>query len=104
MSGTEYTPFKCPDCGVWWRTATHKCEPKSYLAPNTTTTTTPYTPAPKPDIKKGWLYCPICGKRVTKFDWHTCTPYDRLQEKHNEHKKKGYPHGPKDYPPTRWDT
>lgn len=22
-----YAPVKCPDCGTWWRTATHRCAP-----------------------------------------------------------------------------
>lgn len=65
-------PFKCPDCGVWWRGETHKC----------------YEERPKPRL--GWISCPICGKNVTKYDWHTCS---NIASTHNKSNWKRKPHG-----------
>lgn len=71
----EYTPFKCPDCKVWWRTATHKCDSLSYtVSPGTTTTTNPYKIKARTEVepRPGWISCPRCGKNISKYDWHTC--------------------------------
>ena len=66
----EYTPFKCPDCGVWWRGETHKCI--------TAKLNTEYP-------RKGWISCPMCGKNVTKYDWHSCNhpPYKIKKDPHD---------------------
>lgn len=71
-----YEPFKCPDCGVWWRGETHKCASAKLN-----------TDSPR----KGWISCPKCGKNVTKYDWHSCNA--------RPHKKD--PHDP-GYPPIRY--
>lgn len=80
----EYKPFKCPDCSVWWRTATHKCE--QAVAKVTVTKPSPYSPY-KGD---NWIYCPKCGKSVTKYDWHTCK---HISNEYNK-KRKQPPHDP----------
>lgn len=67
-----YEPFKCPDCGVWWRGETHKCI--------TAKSNTDYP-------RKGWISCPMCGKNVTKYDWHSCSH-------HRPYKSKKDPHDP----------
>lgn len=74
----KYDPFKCPDCSVWWRGETHKC-----IVPMSNTDSQ----------RKGWISCPMCGKNVTKYDWHSCTDY------HKPNKKD--PHDP-NRPPIRY--
>ena len=63
----NYEPFKCPDCSVWWRGETHKC------ASVKSSTDSP---------RKGWISCPMCGKNVTKYDWHSCN--HRLNKPHQK--------------------
>lgn len=85
-----YEPFKCPDCSVWWRGETHKCEDapkKASLAL--------HQHGPK---EQGWISCPKCKKPISKYDWHTCKSYDKL---HEQIYKKGNHHGPEELPPTR---
>ena len=76
-----YDPFKCPDCSVWWRGETHKCA-STKLKSNTDSP------------RKGWISCPMCGKNVTKYDWHSCNDW------HKPNKKD--PHRPKPPPPIRY--
>jgi hypothetical protein len=47
----EYTPFKCPDCKVWWRGETHKCE----------------TPKLTIDVKKPSQWSPLTGQGQKDF-------------------------------------
>lgn len=75
----SYEPFKCPDCSVWWRGETHKCAGSSKLAKDIESS------------RKGWISCPMCGKNVTKYDWHSCN--------NRPHKKD--PHDP-GHPPIRY--
>jgi hypothetical protein len=86
---TEYTPFKCPDCGVWWRTATHKCEPKSYLAPPTTTTTVSEQDKKKKDLPKSKSRCNVCGEPLGIYEIETCWEHKKYR-KYSHHYKKGY--------------
>ena len=89
----EYKPFKCPDCKVWWRTATHRCEteapklnfvdqekrPRWDLGKNTTT-----------NHPANWIYCDRCSKKISKYDWHTCyrgNEYDWHKYKDNPPKR-----------------
>lgn len=90
-----YEPFKCPDCKVWWRTATHKCEDTPVKI--SVTKDSPYSPG----LKKGWIYCPSCQKPISRYDWHTCKSYDKLHNEHYKDNKKG-PHEPEIDPP-RWN-
>ena len=80
-----YDPFKCPDCGVWWRGETHKC----IVAKPNADFQRKGTDYPR----KGWISCPICGKNVTKYDWHSCNDW------HKPNKKD--PHDP-NHPPIRY--
>jgi DNA-directed RNA polymerase subunit RPC12/RpoP len=68
-----YEPFKCPDCSVWWRGETHKCE----LPPAVTVTVKPPAVAEKTK-SDGWnigigsypkhYNCYVCGKELSKLD------------------------------------
>ena len=43
-----HQPFKCPDCGLWWRTETHRCSdypPNKGLSPTPTPKSPPKIPA-----------------------------------------------------------
>ena len=73
-----HEPFKCPDCSVWWRGDTHKC----------VTASKEVNPS-----RAGWISCPMCGKNVTKYDWHSCSHPNSIT------KKKRDPHEP-----PRWNT
>ena len=70
----SYDPFKCPDCGTWWRGETHKCASLSK----------PTTGAGSP--RKGWISCPMCGKNITKYDWHSCNAQPHKKESPHDHR------------------
>lgn len=56
----EYTPFKCPDCKVWWRTATHLCAPQTPKVDVNIKKESPYTKLPY-DKRMYGAHCIICG-------------------------------------------
>jgi len=66
----EYTPFKCPDCKVWWRSETHKC-----VVPNVTVTVNPPSLAEKGKdywkVKTEWskhYQCLTCKEPLSKIE------------------------------------
>jgi len=67
----EYTPFKCPDCKVWWRSETHKCD-----VPNVTVTVNPPANAERDEkgywkVKTDWskhYTCVKCKEPLSKQD------------------------------------
>jgi hypothetical protein len=61
-------PFKCPDCGVWWRGETHKCS----------------TPSKQ-------IFCPACGKSVAKKSHHTCVLFEDMINMYLPNNKKEHP-------------
>ena len=99
---TEYSPFKCPDCGLWWRTATHKCETSSYVArPQVTGVGKPKLPSYGPR-------CTVCSVLLHKWELDTCWEHKKYNKNHNyknyEKYKKENPNGPEEFPPLRWDS
>jgi hypothetical protein len=93
MSDKEYTPFKCPDCKVWWRGETHKCEPPRVavtVKPGVTVEDTgggfvikptPYTPYVKP------AKCKICNVPLENAKAMFCFKHK------NKKWDKGHGHG-----------
>jgi hypothetical protein len=97
----SYNPFKCPDCKVWWRGETHKCdvpkvtvtinEPKDY--PNKEDS------HPGGFVIKPWgfaRYCKMCGVKL--FSQDKKGSVDGLCPDHI----KGIKDGWKKYPP-KWN-
>jgi hypothetical protein len=96
----EYTPFKCPDCKVWWRGETHKCEtPKLTIdvhKPNPWSTEggkdfvvkpkdpkTPYSPSRR--------YCVTCNVELWPSDpegWSSGYCWKHKGDKHKWSKKE----------------
>ena len=61
-------PVKCPDCGLWWRTDTHKCEEKKAEV---------LVPVIKSTLNKNKghnarAYCLSCHKSGTVYFEHDC--------------------------------
>jgi hypothetical protein len=76
----SYEPFKCPDCKVWWRGETHKCDSVSYVSRH-------YGQHPA-----DWITCNKCGKNVVKKSWHTCVSLESYkQKKDSDNDKKNKP-------------
>ena len=70
-----YQPFKCPDCKVWWRGETHKCDVTLSTRKVDARITSQHPVYEKPidwQKSKDWIFCDKCAKKVTKYDWHTC--------------------------------
>lgn len=96
----EYTPFKCPDCKVWWRGETHKCD-----TPVVTVSVNPPATVEKDKgqirIESNWNRhdkCFVCKKQLSKSD--VVMQYTRCaicREKRN----KGY--GRHGYNSPNWD-
>jgi DNA-directed RNA polymerase subunit RPC12/RpoP len=90
----EYTPFKCPDCSVWWRSETHKCD-----IPNVTVTVNPPATAEKKDkyweIKTDWhknYLCLTCKEPLSKLELveqHTRCTNCRIK-RNKGHRKYGH--------------
>ena len=80
MSDKEYTPFKCPDCKVWWRSETHKCEPPRVavtVKPGVTVEETGGGFVIKPSSKISYStpkyqYCQVCQKPLGKTKETRC--------------------------------
>jgi len=87
----EYSPFRCPDCKVWWRTATHSCDTVPVKKPGGDMPTNP----------RPMIQCPKCYKRVAHKDWHTCKPLDSYNKK-GETNDWHRPHENPENPP-RWN-
>lgn len=99
----SYDPFKCPDCSVWWRGETHKCATPEPLNSTTKKTSDNLKIAQKKKRNpRDWIYCPSCEKPISKYDWHTCKSYDKLQE---NYRNRNWIHnnGPEDHDPPRWN-
>ena len=65
-------PVKCPDCGLWWRTDTHRCEEKK-------TEEKAVVPFVKSSTKKhhnARAYCLSCHKSGTVYFEHDCSGYN----------------------------
>lgn len=85
----EYTPFKCPDCKVWWRGETHKCDTPTV----TVTVNPPATAEKKKDywkITTEWdkrYQCYVCKGPLSKMD--VVEQYTRCGSCRNK-RNKGY--------------
>lgn len=99
-----YEPFKCPDCSVWWRGETHKCEEKPKV------TVTVKEPASAEQDKDGHWHvhpyefrrydrCYSCNKKLSKIE--LVAQYTRCESCRNKkgYRKYGYN---KDFP-SNWD-
>lgn len=100
----EYTPFKCPDCKVWWRGETHKCEtPKVKVEVDKTLPwikDNPYTTGGKPfTIKPRKIdqpqptrrFCVICDTELWPSDlegWRSGYCWKHKGEMHKWSKKE----------------
>ena len=91
-------PFKCPDCKVWWRGETHKCE-----VPNVVYKTAQIKVDHTEHIDKGFVvkpllnkFCSICGVTLNGKDWLAVSE-GRCAKHSNQKKGKGY--GWENYPP-----
>ena len=89
----ENEPVKCKDCNIWWRGLTHRCEP-----PKVDTSSKHSHPAgTQPTKDSGWIHCPKCTKRISKYDWHSCEKYHKHWRNENDKHDR-----PKNYPP-QWE-
>ena len=93
MNDVEYTPFKCPDCKVWWRTATHKCEVVSYSPPVTTTTTVSEQSKHYPSLPTNKKTCMVCGRALLKHEFYTCKKHESKYSSNEYNKKKEHQYG-----------
>ena len=59
-------PVKCPDCGLWWRTDTHKCEEKK------TEAVKPFVKSSDKKSHNARAYCLSCHKSGTVYFEHEC--------------------------------
>lgn len=71
-------PVKCPDCGLWWRTDTHKCEEKKAEVP---------APVIKSTLNKNKghnarAYCLSCHKSGTVYFEHECGNENKSYNRH----------------------
>jgi hypothetical protein len=81
----SYEPFKCPDCKVWWRGETHKCDSVTHVSKHSN------------KYPSDWIQCDKCGKNVVKKSWHTCIPL----EQYKQQKKRDSDNDKKNNPPSR---
>lgn len=63
-------PVKCPDCGLWWRTDTHKCEEKK--AEEKVPAPFVKSPLRKNKGHNARAYCLSCHKSGTVYFEHEC--------------------------------
>ena len=62
-------PVKCPDCGLWWRTDTHRCEEKKAEVAK------PFVKSTDKKTHNARAYCLSCYKSGTVYFEHNCEGY-----------------------------
>jgi len=103
MSDVDYTPFKCPDCKTWWRTATHKCEVAVYSPPPSVTTTTSGAEIKVSKLPSYKRSCKVCDRALLDNEFYTCKKHAGQYGWNEYNKKKEHPHGPEN-PSSKWNT
>ena len=79
----SYEPFKCPDCGTWWRGETHRCPD----APTTRVKKDIYTRTKDLDL------CIRCGRTYNIKEPHSCVLDDY---RYKRPRQDNWPSTPKD--------
>jgi len=72
-------PVKCPDCGLWWRTDTHRCEKKKVeeKAVEPFIKSSPYVKGLPYNNHNARAYCLSCYKSGTVYFEHHCPGFTK---------------------------
>jgi hypothetical protein len=90
-----HQPFKCPDCGLWWRTETHRCSdypPNKGLSP--VHPPKPKYPSTKIDVDNLDL-CVVCERVYDTRSPHHCNKsiqYEKNKKPQFDSKDDRYNH------------